>query len=1367
MGKNKCYPLSHPQKRVWYTELLNPGLSLSNMAGLVILPSLKVDMSLLEASINLVISRHDSLRLRMLEAGPYELKQYFANHQYKTLDIVRNNVRRWALEKSKEAFNLIDHDLYYFALFEEPGLGAGYYFLYHHIICDALSISLINKEIYENYCSLLEKENRALVDGVKGNNPLEPVSYLEFLDRDRSYLDSEKYKEDQKFWHSEYTSPPDPFSFNKVSKGQTLATDRMIYSLGQDLSDKIQVFCKGHNISLFRFFLSLLYLYLGALYDKKDLVISIGHHNRISKRERQLVGMTVSTLPVRVRLSDDMEFLSFLDQVSSKVSLCLSHQAYPFDLLAGFIRSKAIDPKQLLLVSFNQIPSLTEDYRVQRFSPGADPAALNIKLNPNQRAKDAPIELAVDYRLDLFSYCEIEKMQGRLKFLLSQVLEKPGLLLRDIDIVPAEEKRDLLARASGEIIDYNKDKLIHQLIEERAIKRPDKLALVCGKDQYSFKELSQRSNQLARVLRERGIRPNSLVAIMMERSCDYLIGLLAILKAGGAFIPIDPSLPDQRLRLILREARPALLLSHCPLKERALSLTGPCLNPDKGSRPCPDQQLYQNMDGSPNPRPDQQVYQSIEDGPSSYLDSQPRQNTDDDYIPSTDTYPFLSIDEEYIYGMDHRSLENINCLSDLAYLIYTSGSSGKPKGVKIRHENLLNFCQWAKDFYELDEGDIHAAYCNFAFDVSIGELLAPLMLGSTVHIIHEDLRLSIRLLNDYLNRHRITIATLPTRVGVLFMEEENRSLRLLTVCGEKLNYFKDQSYQIVNAYGPSEATIYATAFKVDKNYDNIPIGYPISNSWAYVVDSEGRLLPQGSAGELWLAGENIGSAYLNDQALTDKSFISNPFKSCDLNPIVYKTGDLVRQGEDGRLEFLGRLDQQVKIRGIRIETAEIEIELLKNPRIRKALVVKSDFFKKESLLAFIEADQGIDLAGVKREIGLVLPPYMIPDRLIRLEELPMTANGKVDYRALETKLEQLKEDEKKAFVKERPKTEAEKKLSLIWERLLDIKGVKAGDSFFDLGGDSLTIMVLSLKIEEAFKVEIPPHLLFKENTLEKQATLIESRARPQFTGDALSRIGQAAEPFDNSLNIIELAGSPKPINEGKGPIFCIHDITGELLSYAFLADFLGQTQPVYGIRPQKNRKKENPSIEELATSYIETIKTIQPEGPYSLIGYSSGGAIAYEMARQLYIKNDKLALLVLVDTPNYSKYPVGNIYIMAIKNVLPWLTDLPIRRLPYLAWFAVKKVLRMFSGSEGYSPSRARAAINSYQPKPYPGRLLLFRTSWKTKKRGQDLGWEGKARLGLEIIPASGNHISVMNKNNSRQLAEQIIGLLQKGDKDG
>ncbi|HZK34074.1 MAG TPA: amino acid adenylation domain-containing protein, partial [Bacillota bacterium] len=774
------------------------------------------------------------------------------------------------------------------------------------------------------------------------------------------------------------------------------------------------------------------------------------------------------------------------------------------------------------------------------------------------------------------------------------------------------------------------------------------------------------------------LKPDNFVAIMMERSCDYVFALIATLKAGGAFVPIDPSLPDQRIKLILKECRPVLLLTHSALRSRASSLTDNWLN----------------------------------------------------------------IDRANIFTGDKGPLDNRNSLSDIAYIIYTSGSSGKPKGVMNTHGNLLNFCQWSKDFYQLEEGDSHAAYCNFAFDVSIAELVPPLMVGSSLHIIPEGIRLSIPAINKYFKKHRITVATFPTRVGELFIQEDNKSLRILTLAGEKFNRFKGQNYCMVNAYGPTEATIYATAYKIDGDSDNIPIGLPLANTWAYVVDKKGRLLPKGLAGELWLSGPHIARGYLNDPEQTGQVFISNPYRTGDENPIVYKSGDLVRHRGDGNLEFLSRLDQQVKLRGHRIETSEIEKHLLAHKSVKKAVVTKTKLSNTSSLCAYIEGDKGLDLDQVQDELKVTLPPYMVPDYFKQVAYIPMTPNGKIDYDRLNASLRGVIPKKRQANKEAKPKTPTQIKLATIWKDVLNIPQVNCSDTFFDLGGDSLSVMVLSVRIEESFKLDIPPHLLYKESTIKKQSALIEGRVN------------------NDRAFVVELAGNLHASEQAKRPIFCIHDITGELLSYAHLADSLGETYPVYGIRGQKKNTAKELSLEDLVASYIDGIKAIQPTGPYSLVGYSSGGMLAFEMAKQLHQKGDRLSLLALVDTPNYAKYPARNIYLMALRNVLPWLKDIPLKNLPPLACFTIKKVSQVLFKPNNYSPAKIKTAINRYLPEPYPGRLVLFRTNWRAGEKDQSLGWDGIAQLGLDLIHTEGNHISVMNITNSKQLAKKIIEIL-------
>ncbi|HBS60840.1 MAG TPA: non-ribosomal peptide synthetase, partial [Firmicutes bacterium] len=515
----------------------------------------------------------------------------------------------------------------------------------------------------------------------------------------------------------------------------------------------------------------------------------------------------------------------------------------------------------------------------------------------------------------------------------------------------------------------------------------------------------------------KGVKPDDRVAIMVSRSAEIMIGALAIMKAGGAYLPVDPDYPAERIRYMLADSGAQVLLSQGHLKNKAEGFSG----------------------------------------------------------------VWLDLDDEGLYAGEGTEIDSINKPSDLAYVIYTSGSTGKPKGVMIEHRNLINLCCSHNLSYNLTDADNSAAYIAFGFDGSVVSMFPPLAVGACLHIIPEEIRLLLDELNRYFEDNRITITVLPTQFAEQFVElVDNKSLKALVTGGEKLKVYNHRHYLLVNEYGPTENTVDATAFPVDKSYANIPIGKPRHNVWAYVVDKQGCAQPVGVPGELWLGGAQVARGYLNRPELTAEKFVANPFAAGEENARVYKTGDLVRWLPDGNLEFLGRIDQQVKIRGYRIELGEIEQQLLQHPGITEAVVLDCDEAGGAKFLcAYAVVAAELEDGALKAFLGRELPDYMIPAYFIWLDRIPMTVNGKVDKRALR----EMSKDFSARTEYVAPRNEAEEKMAAIWREVLDVEQVGIDDDFFSLGGHSLKATRLAAVVQKSFGVRMPITELFQQPTV--------------------------------------------------------------------------------------------------------------------------------------------------------------------------------------------------------------------------------------------------------------------------------------------
>ena len=547
----------------------------------------------------------------------------------------------------------------------------------------------------------------------------------------------------------------------------------------------------------------------------------------------------------------------------------------------------------------------------------------------------------IQYKVGLFKKQTIKQLASHYENILRSISKNIDQKIGDIDYLTNEEKHSLLHEFNNTAAFYSKDKTIVDLFEEAAQKYPDKTAVVFNKTKLTYRELNEKANQLAHLLRKEyrehwniDIKGDSLIGIYIDYNLEMIVGILGILKSGAAYVPFDKSDPEERLKLKINDSKCKLIIT---------------------SSTCIDNLLYLGE------------------------------------------FDFLPVSMDYYWGeIEKESAQNPvrnNSSSNLAYVIYTSGSTGKPKGVMLEHRALVNQCIWHNKEYNVTKIDKMSQIVNIAFDISVSEIFASLIAGAELHVIDKNLRIDLEELNNYFNENGITIAHFPTKMFETFIDYENYSLSRLITAGEKLVKWKRKPYQIINGYGPTE-TNYATFFVVDKNYDNIPIGKPLDNYKIYILDESLKLCPLNVPGEIYIAGDGVARGYLHMENLTNERFIH---LQGEINERAYKTSDLGKWLPDGNIEILGRKDNQVKINGMRIELDEISYNLLKIDGIKEAVVTVEEYENTEKFLcAYFVGSKNITEDIMRETLSKLLPKYMIPHFLIHLEQFPLNANGKLD-----------------------------------------------------------------------------------------------------------------------------------------------------------------------------------------------------------------------------------------------------------------------------------------------------------------------------------------------------------------------------------
>ncbi|MGZ4135287.1 MAG: non-ribosomal peptide synthetase, partial [Tumebacillaceae bacterium] len=743
--------------------------------------------------------------------------------------------------------------------------------------------------------------------------------------------------------------------------------------------------------------------------------------------ETSIVGMPVLTqgkqteyinniLAIRNDLHDEMSFRDVLLQVREKVTAANKHRNFPFAKIAELLEWDRPDEplvKTIVLLDAIHDKDMIDDI-------GADLVFAFCKRGQS-------ISLQLEFNAEIYQKQTIERIAAQLSLLFETVTAAPDTQLSRIDLVTVQEREQLLQAFNNTSVAYDTSICAHELFERQALEHASRTALVFGDQTLTYAELDAKVNQLATRLREKGVQPNQIVGLMVDRSLEMVISLLAVLKAGGAFVPIDPTYPMERILYMLEDSDTQILLTQKRYLEQ-VSFAGESIAVDE---------------------------------------------------------------ESVWFGAQTAPLSLVNTAQDLAYVLYTSGSTGKPKGVMIGHRSLHNFVHAMAHLLPLQAGSSILALTTISFDIFMLETIGALCHGMRVVIANEEEQIDPALLQALIARHQVDILqATPSRIQ-LILSGDGRSLaqvKHILMGGEAISAHLIDSLRgvtqakLYNGYGPTEATVYTVATELIP-HQPIVIGKPMMNTRAYVVDKHFNLLPIGMPGELCLSGDSLALGYLKRPELTAEKFVDNPFEA---GRKMYRTGDLVRWLPDGTIDYLGRIDQQVKIRGYRIELGEIETWLRKHAEVQEAVVVAHNEGSDRVLGAYVVAADGFDVQSLHSYLATELPSYMIPSYFIDMESLPLTPSGKVDRKALPLPTASVHQ----ISAYKAPVDEVEKKMASYWAELLGLERVGVLDNFFAIGGHSLRAAMFVSWVKKEFQVNLPMTRVFENPTIQELAVYL-------------------------------------------------------------------------------------------------------------------------------------------------------------------------------------------------------------------------------------------------------------------------------------
>lgn len=1178
-------PLSFAQRRLWFLYRLE-GPSPTYNIPVVVQLSGKLNQDALQAALIDVVARHESLRTIFPE------KEGTAKQLILDTDQAVPTLHVHKIGTSALADNLNKAVRYRFHLDAEPAfrvelfkLGVNKYvllLLVHHIVGDGWSLTPLTSDL-----KLAYKER------FHGNIPkwaTLPVQYADYALWQDELLGNEQdqqslVREQLEYWKKELANLPDhlalPTDFPRPAES-SYQGDTYHFTINPALHRNLTELARKNGASLFMVLQAGLTALLTRLGAGDDIPLGSPVAGRNDDALGELIGLFINTLVLRTDTSGDPSFRELVDRVRKVNINAYENQDLPFERLVEVlnpVRSRSKHPLFQIMLALQNTPDpnldlagMESDLSIRSVGSAKFDLTLEFRENVDKGGKPDGLDGFLEYSTDLFKRNTIEIMMARFSRLLEDAVTDQDKPIGRLEILAYGEQQKLLTSGSK----YTKDvpaTCLPVMFEEQAALRPKDTALVFENKQLSYGALNERANQLAHLLIQKGVGPEDFVALALPRSLEMVVGLLGILKAGAGYVPLDPNYPSDRIAFMMKDSHPVFVITNEANADKL---------PDMDLTPC-----------------------IVLDG----------KVTKDALNTMSVTNP-----------MDSERVQPLSPLHP-AYIIYTSGSTGVPKGVIIPHQNVIRLLGATAHWFQFDANDVWTLFHSYAFDFSVWEMWGPLLYGGRLVIVpHEMTRSPVDFLKLLVQESVTVLNQTPSAFYQLMQADREHaaigqqlSLRYVIFGGEALEQSRledwysrhaDDAPKLINMYGITETTVHVTYIELDEKSvglrANSIIGQGIPDLDVYVLDDSLQPVPTGVVGELYVSGAGLARGYLGRPDLTADRFVANPYGPSGTR--MYRTGDLARWKEYGTLDYMGRADQQIKIRGFRIELGEIEFVLAQHTAIGQVTVVaREDQPGDQRLVGYIVLNTGenVDGTDLRSYAAKCLPDYMVPSAFVELNSLPLTANGKLDHKAL-PKPDYIIESDSRG-----PRTPQEEMLCDLFMEVLDLPRVGIDDEFFHLGGHSLLAVKLMTRIREALGVELSIGNLFESPTVAGLAKRLE-------VGDNQSAL-DVLLPLRKSGNQL--------------PMFCVHPAGGLSWCYAGLMTALGKDYPIYGLQARgiSERGKLPKSIDEMAADYIEQMQKVQPHGPYHLLGWSLGGNVIQAMATQLQKQGEEIALIIMLD----------------------------------------------------------------------------------------------------------------------------------------
>jgi len=1066
-ASNEPAPLSFAQERLWFLEQLEPQSVAYNICRASRLLG-NLNPSALEASLNEIISRHETLRteFRLVDGRPVQVVQPARSISIEIVDLrsMPTGAREPEIQRRIKGESEHPFDLSAGRLLRSTLLRAGdqehvLILMTHHSASDAWSMGILTRELWTLYEAFSNRKS----------SPLEvlPVQYSDYAVWQRNWLRDEVFDTQLDYWKKQLDNlsvlnlPTD----RPRARHQSFRGARMPITLPRALTESVNDLSNRSAVTPFMTLLAAFQVLLFRYTGQDDIVIGSPIANRRRPEIEGLIGFFVNTLVLRADLSGNPSFKELLSRVRDTCVAADANQDLPFEKLVQELQPERDLSRNPLFQVMFVLQNATNPFSG---IPGlkVEPIELEVTRSPFDlslflREREGKYIGYIEYSTDLFNRDRIARMAGHFQTLLEAIVADPDQSLTTLSILTEAERHQILVEWNDTAADYPKDKCIHQLFEEQVERTPNAIALEFEDEQVTYRQLNCKANQLAHHLVSLGVGPERLVGVCMERSIEMVAGLLGILKAGGAYVPLDPAYPKERLRFMLKDSQVSVLLTQAKLVE------------NRG---------WRMEDGDPG-------FLRLRSGEASILD--PRLKV----VCLDRNRPMIA----------QQGSENPRIHIDshnLAYMIYTSGSTGQPKGVQIEHRSVVNcLCSIGREI-NLSQRDSWLAVTTISFDIAALELYLPLIGGSKIIVANKDERIDPVQLSARLKFSGVTVIQATPSLWQVLVEphwESRSGVKIL--CGggvlsrQLANQLLERSSSVWNLYGPTESTIWSTMTKVTVADKPLSIGRPITNTLIYILDACLQAVPIGIPGDLYIGGDGLARGYLNRPELTSEKFVANPFNN-NPNSRLYRTGDRAKYLADGNIEFLGRDDNQVKIRGHRIELEEIENILNRHPAVKESVIVARDRIPsgEKDLVGYVVLNKAsaADLNDVRRFLTIKLPEFMIPNVLMILEALPLMPNGKIDRSKLPPPGE-LPRSLNAVLIP--PRSELEELVANIWRDVLQIETISVHDNFFALGGHSVLAIQIASRLQEAFNKEVSLSVLFDAPTISELAQELETIIR--------------------------------------------------------------------------------------------------------------------------------------------------------------------------------------------------------------------------------------------------------------------------------